>query len=298
MVSNLEYYRIFYYAACCGSLTKAAGELSISQPAVSQALKHLEDALGAKLFVRALRGVRLTREGEELFSYVKRGYEEIELGEKRLFQMLNLESGEMRIGASDMTLRFYLLPCLERYHEAYPHIKVKVTNAPTPETLKLLSEEKIDFGVVSMPFSQSSEFSVRKVKEIEDCFVAGSRFAQYKGRRLALEELEKLPVILLEKNTSTRTYIDDFLRKNQVELSPEFELATSDMIVQFAVRNLGVGSVMKEFAERELAAGSLFELSFQRAIPRRYFCVVTKTGRNHSKAAQALLAMLGQSSVS
>ena len=155
MISNLEYYKVFYYVGKLGSLTHAAEELSISQPAVSQALKQLEDTLGTKLFVRASRGIRLTPEGESLYFYVKRGYEEIELGEKKLKKIMNLESGELRIGASDMTLQFYLLPYLEKYHEKYPHIKVTVTNAPTPETLQFLKEGKIDFGVVSTPFAES-----------------------------------------------------------------------------------------------------------------------------------------------
>lgn len=292
MISNLEYYKVFYYVAELGSLTLASAELSISQPAVSQALKQLEEALGTKIFVRASRGIRLTPEGESLYSHVKKGYEEIRLGEKKLKEMMNLESGELRIGASDMTLQFYLLPYLEKYHEKYPHIKVTVTNAPTPETLELLKAGKIDFGIVSTPFHENSDFSVLKVKEIEDCFVAGRKFIQYKNRMLDLQELEKLPIISLEKNTSTRTYMDEFLKKNGVEMHPEFELATSDMIVQFALRNLGIGSVMKEFANDELESGRLFELRFNKIIPKRQICVVTETRLPASRAAKELLSML------
>ena len=292
MISNLEYYKVFYYVAELGSLTLASAELSISQPAVSQALKQLEEALGTKIFVRASRGIRLTPEGESLYSHVKKGYEEIRLGEKKLKEMMNLESGELRIGASDMTLQFYLLPYLEKYHEKYPHIKVTVTNAPTPETLELLKAGKIDFGIVSTPFHENSEFSVLKVKEIEDCFVAGRKFIQYKNRMLDLQELEKLPIISLEKNTSTRTYMDEFLKKNGVEMHPEFELATSDMIVQFTRRNLGIGSVMKEFAREELESGILFELRFNKIIPKRQICVVTETKLPASRAAKELLSML------
>ncbi|MGN0376647.1 MAG: LysR family transcriptional regulator substrate-binding protein, partial [Suilimivivens sp.] len=174
----------------------------------------------------------------------------------------------------------------------YPHIKVTVTNAPTPETLKLLKEGKIDFGVVSTPFLKSEELSVLKVKEIEDCFVAARKFIQYKNRMLDLQELEKLPIISLEKNTSTRTYMDQFLQKNGVEMHPEFELATSDMIVQFTKRNLGVGSVMKEFAAEELESGKLFELRFNKIIPKRHICVVTETKASISRAAQELLFLL------
>ena len=136
MTENLEYYKVFYYVAKLGSLTAAAQELSVSQPAVSQAIKHLEQALETRLFMRASRGIRLTSEGQVLFEHVKEGYEQILLGEKKLTAMLQLDYGEVRIGASDMTLKYYLLPLLEKYHERYPGVKVLVTNAPTPQTGK------------------------------------------------------------------------------------------------------------------------------------------------------------------
>ena len=146
---SLEVYRVFYTVAKCRSITLAANELAISQPAVSQSVKQLEESLETKLFTRTSKGVRLTAEGELLYSYVSKGYEQIVLGEQKLMEMKNLELGEIRIGASDMTLQFFLLPYLEQFHERFPNIKVKVTNAPTPETLSNLEEGRIDFGVVS-----------------------------------------------------------------------------------------------------------------------------------------------------
>ena len=289
MSENLEYYKVFYYAARFGSLTMAGTELSISQPAVSQALKQLESALMVKLFVRSARGIRLTPEGEILYRHVKAGYEQILLGEKKLSSMLRLDYGELRIGASDMTLKFYLLPLLEAYHEKFPGIKVTVTNAPTPETLDLLRQGKIDFGAVSMPFQAGGELSVTPVKEIEDVFVAGRRFTQYKNHMLDLQELERLPVISLEGKTSTRSYLDSFLGKSGIRICPEFELATSDMIVQFALRGLGIGSVVKDFAAEYLEDGRLFELRFNKIIPKRQICVVRNGRTPVSHAAEEFL---------
>ena len=291
-MNSLEYYKVFYYVAQFGSVTMAAKELSISQPAVSQSLRQLESSLGAKLFTRASKGVRLTAEGEILYRYVARGCEQILMGEQRLEQMLNLELGEIHIGASDMTLQFYLLPYLERFHEQYPHIKVVVSNAPTPETLENLKENKIDFGVVSTPFEIDAAFHAVTVREIEDVFVAGRRFIPYKNRMLDLQELEKLPLIYLEGETSTRRYMDAFLQKNEVQIRPEFELATSNMIVQFALRSLGVGCVVKDFAREYLEEGKLFELRFNKIIPKRHFCVVTNTKNPVSAAAGNLLRLL------
>lgn len=292
MVNNLEYYKVFYYVAKNQSLTVAADELAISQPAVSRSVKQLETALGTKLFTRASKGVCLTPEGELLYGYVVKGYEQIALGEKKLKQMLNLDLGEIHIGASDMTLQFYLLPFLERFHEKYPGIKVVVTNAPTPETLHNLREGKIDFGVVSTPFDEQDVIKASAVREIEDVFVAGRKFIQYKNKMLDLQELEKMPIIYLEGNTSTRNNMNGFLLQNHVNIQPEFELATSDMVVQFALRNLGVGCVVRDFAQEYLDSGQLFELRFNKIIPRRQFSVVTHKKNPMSAAARNLLDLV------
>lgn len=295
MINNLEYYKVFYYVAKHKSLTAAAGELAISQPAVSQSVRQLEASLGVKLFTRASKGVRLTKEGEMLYGYVAKGYEQIMLGEQKVRQMLNLDLGEIHIGASDMTLQYYLLPHLERFHEKYPGIKVVVTNAPTPETLRNLREGIIDFGVVSTPFDAGDEIQAIVVREIEDVFVAGRKFIPYKNRMLDLQELEHMPIICLEGETSSRSYIDNFLLQNHVEIKPEFELATSDMIVQFTLRNLGVGCVVRDFAREYLDSGQLFELRFNQIIPKRHFCVVTDGKNPISAAAQNLLELVYKS---
>ena len=289
---NTDYYRIFYYVGQLSSISKAAEELSISQPAVSQSIKQLEKAVGAPLFIRTSKGVRFTSEGEVLYSYVKRGYEYIVLGENKVKEMLNLEYGEIRIGASDMTLQFYLLPILERFHELYPKIKVTVTNGPTPETLNIMQEGKIDFGVVSSPISHKAGIHVNVVKEIEDTFVAGSKFNELKDRVLEYSELERLPIICLEGNTSTRTYVDNFLLSKGVVLNPEFELATSEIIVQFALRNLGVASVVREFAKKYIDNGELIELKFKELIPKRNFCIVMDENNPLSSAAQKFIDMI------
>ncbi|WP_312372252.1 LysR family transcriptional regulator [Lachnoclostridium sp.] len=293
--ANLEYYKIFYYVAKEGSISLAAKRVCISQPAVSQAIKQLESVLNCQLFIRVPKGMRLTKEGEVLYQCVREGYELILKGEERLDRMLNLESGEIRIGASDMTLQYYLLPYLEEFHIQYPKIKVTVTNGPTPETLALLKDGQIDFGIVSEPFSLSEDYSVIRVKEIKDIFVAGKRFDYLRNQTMDYEELAGLPVICLENDTSTRRYVDEYLSSHGVVLSPEFELATSDMIVQFAKRSLGIGLVVEDFATELIKQGELFEVKLKTDIPSRHFCVVENQRFAHSTASRKLLALLKES---
>ena len=293
MKGNLEHYKVFYEVARAGSITAAAERLCISQPAVSQTIKQLEAELGSPLLVRAQKGVRMTTEGEVLYEYLERGFVQIEAGEEAFRSMIDLEEGEIRIGASDMTLRFYLLPYLERFHELYQGVKVKVTNVPTPETLRYIKEGAIDFGVVSSPSVLPKDaVELRPVRKVRDCFVAGNRFAHLKDRKLQLAELSKLPIICLEQHTSTRNSADRFLKENGVVLQPEFELATSDMIVQFVRRNLGIGMVVYDFAEEAIKQGELFCLQFEQPFPEREFCIATREKQVMSKAARALLAMM------
>lgn len=292
MTMNFEYYKVFYFVSRHGSLTAAARELCISQPAVSQAVRQMEKETGTRLFSRTSKGVQLTREGELLYHYVKSGVEALLEGQRMLDRMLNMDMGEVRIGASDMTLQFFLLPFLEQFHQEFPKIKVKVSNAPTPETIRSLEEGRIDFGVVSTPFEAGKGVRRVPVSSIRNVFIAGSRFEYLKGKELEYSVLTGVPCVFLEKNTSTRTFMDRFLAAQDIELVPEFELAISDMVVQFARRNLGVGCVMEGFAREALDRGQVFELRFREEMPRRQLCVVTGDEKLISLAGRKLLDLI------
>ncbi len=289
---NFDYYKIFYYVGKCKSITLAAEELRITQPAVSQGIKHLEESLGSPLFIRTSKGVRFTSEGEIFYQYISRGYDFFKLGEQKFLEFQNLESGEIRIGASDMTLEFFLLPYLEKFHDLYPGIKMIITNAPTPETVKHLQTGKIDFGVVSTPIEDTEHLEIQTVKELQDIFVAGKKFDFLNDKVLHYETLEKLPIVCLEGRTSTRGYVEQFLKKKGVVLTPEFELATSPMMIQFAKRSLGVASVVKDFAKESLENGEVFQLQFDEEIPTRHYALIKEKKVPLSKAAETFLRFI------
>ncbi len=296
---SLDLYRVFYTVAESGSLTAAAEKLYLSQPAVSQKLRQLEETLGCRLFLRTSRGVRLTAEGETLRRHVGDGLDHIRLGERKLREQLSLDSGEIRVGASDMTLQFFLLPYLERFHALYPSIRISVTNGPTPETARFLAQGAIDFGVVSeevpdgMPGGEeyAGDFTCLPVSGIQDVFIAGPRFRELAGNPLPLAELAAQPMICLKDNSSTRRYIDRFFADRGVTLTPEFELATSELIVRFAERNLGVGCVVRDFALPAIERGTVFELTPAELPPPRRLCIL-QSGLPVSHAAESLLKFI------
>lgn len=91
---------------------------------------------------------------------------------------------------------------------------------------------------------------------------------EYTRQKQPLSVLEKMPLIMLDQDTSTRRYVQRFLEQRKVFVHPEFELATSDIIVQFALRNLGVGSVVRDFAKKELDSRELIELKLEEQLPQ------------------------------
>lgn len=288
---SLDWYKIFCEVAKKQNITVAAESLCISQPAVSQTIKQLEESLHAELFLRTKKGVTLTKEGEVLYSYASEAMEKIKLGEAKVLEQVNLERGEIRIGSSDMCLQFFLLQYLEEFQKMYPKIKIRITNGPTPETIKLLKEDKIDFGLVSEPFELEERFTAIKVCEIEDIFVCGEKYKDLSKQRISLKQLEEYPLICLEEHTSTRRYVDKQFKENNVECNPKYELATSNLIVDFAKRNFGIGAVVDKFAEEKLNNKEIYKIYIKEKIEPRNICIIKKE-KLISKASNELLKFI------
>jgi len=284
---SYDWYRIFDCVAGYGSITVAAEKLFISQPAVSQTIKQLEETLGCALFLRTSKGVRLTAEGEILYKYISEGTAAFSEGERRLTAMLRLDAGEIRIGASDMTLEYCLLPYLELFHKKYPKVRIAITNNPTPQTLELLKQGKIDFAAVSEPFN-CPDFETTPVREIRDIFVCAPDHETPEGTRIGDIKDE---LILLERNTSTRTFIDSEFKARGICASPEFELATSPQIVGFAARNMGVGCVVADFAKQAISSGKVKEIKVSDPLPPRHICII-RDNCARSIAADKLLDII------
>lgn len=291
MIDPIAKYRTFLAVADAGSVTEAARRLFVSQPAVSADLAGLEEALGVCLFVRSRRGVRLTEAGEVLVEYVRSAFSLLEAGREKLRELSALESGSLRIGASDMTLRFYLLDHIAAFHAAYPAIRLTVTNAPTPRTLEALRSGAIDFGVISGPLATPTDGLVLlPVRRVQDIFVASPDHPLAGREGITREELATYPMMMLEGNTSTRAYVTGWLGKDFPP--PAIELATSDLLLEFAKRGIGVASLVEDFASAALLAGEVVALQMAELPQKRSFYLAYSAGLPLSAAARRMLALL------
>ena len=216
------------------------------------------------------------------------GIGELEKGEKRLSALVNLDSGEMHIGASDMTLEYFLLPYLERFHKRYPGIKLRITNGPTPETVRLLAQGEIEFGVISEPAVLPEDIQVTPVRDVRDIFICGPEYRELAERKHSVQELAEYPLIMLEKGTSTRAYVDAWLAEHGMNRQPDFELATSSLIVQFVKRNLGIGCVVEDFAKEAIESGLVYPIQIKEELLARRFVLINRKAAM-SKASERLL---------
>lgn len=295
MNADLELYRTFQAVARQGSISRAAQALCVTQPAVSQAVKALEQALGAQLFVRGAKGVTLTAEGEMLRDYVDKAMGLIDAAQRQFAGLRELESGLLRIGASDTLCKYYLLGTLEEFHRRYPRVKLQVTNRTSRETVELLRAGMVDLGFINLPMEIKGDLEVREMQAIQDCFVVSPRHFPLPDRPLTPAQLlEGYPLLMLEGQSASRRYLDGWLEANGVTPMPEIQLGSLDLLVEFAKIGLGAAALTRSCAAAELAAGTLAELPLEPAIPPRAIGLVTHRAIPLSSAARRLIGMLSR----
>lgn len=289
MKTKLDYYRVFYETARCRSFSTAAQNLYISQSAISQCIHQLEKDLSVQLFVRTRKGVSLTNEGKLLFLKVENAINSLEQGENQLERLRHLESGELTIAAGDTITSHYLLKYLEAFHASYPDIRIEMANSYSSQMLSLVKEGKADLAFVNMPL-EDDELVIEPCFEINDVFVCGPNFE--KKASYSWEEAAELPLILLEKNSSSRCFLDRIFKERNITLDPQIEIAAHDLLIRFASIHLGVSCVIEQFSEEELEKGVIQKLTLDPPLPKRSIGCAYLKNAPLSYAAKAFLDLI------
>jgi len=289
MKTKLDYYRIFYETARCRSFSTAAQHLYISQSAISQCIHQLESDLNVQLFVRTRRGISLTNEGEILFSKVENAINAIEQGENQLDKLRHLESGELKIAAGDTITTHFLLKYLEEYHASYPDIRIEMASSYSSQMLSLVKEGKADLAFVNMPL-QDDELVIEPCFEINDVFVCGPDFE--KRGSYSWEDVAELPLILLEKHSSSRRFLEESFKDKNISLNPQIEVAVHDLLIRFASIHLGVSCVIEQFSKDELEKGIIQRIPLDPPLPKRSIGCAYLKNAPLSYAAKAFLDLI------
>lgn len=267
---NLELYRVFYTVARCGSLTKAAEELFISQPAVSQAIKQLEGQLGTTLFNRTHRGMELSASGGKLiYKKVEEALGLLDGAENTLIEIKTTATGTIRIGATDSIFSNVLADKIVQYHENFPAVKFELITGTTLDTIAQLKENKCDIVFINLPVDDKDVTISGNVSLLSDIFVASPRFSRLKDKPVPVKELQELPLLMMEKNTIARHAVDSYLGNLGIVLQPDIEVANWDLMLKLAAKGMGIGCVPREYCRKELSEGTLFEVNVTPSLPVR-----------------------------
>lgn len=284
MSVKMELYKVFKEVADAGNITAAAQALYISQSAVSQSIKQLENELQTRLFSRNSRGVTLTGEGRMLYEYVRSAIGLLETGEAKLSQTRELQMGQLTIGASDTVTSQFLLPHLDSFHRRYPAVHIRIVSGRSHKVLGLLQSGKVDIAFASTPAEGSFDsfpcFSTHSI------FVAGSEYPCDFTHTYTLEEIAAFPLILLERKASSRLYLEKYFLQNGLHLHPEIELGARSLLVDLAAIGFGVAGVTEEFVTRDLENGRLRKLNTAFHIPARSVDMCILSGVPQTAAAQ------------
>ena len=277
---DFELYRVFYVVANNKNITKASKELNISQPAISKSIKNLEESLGGKLFVRTKRGVILTEEGKEFYNYIKQAIEFINNAENKFTDLINLETGCIKIGVSTTLTKEFLLPYLEEFHELYPKIDIQISTNLTSDLIPKLRNGLLDIIILNITNKDyGNDIEMTKCKKITDCFVVNEKYKDLINKELSMKDLNNYPLILQQKGSNTRDFLDDLANTYNITLKSNIELASYGLVVEFSKIGLGIGYITKDYIKKELKDKKLFELKIKENIPSRYIGIALS--KNH-----------------
>lgn len=287
MAVKLELYRVFQEVARMGNISAAAQNLFISQSAVSQSVKQLEEQLQVRLFSRSTRGVSLTSEGKLLLEYVSHALGLLQSGEEKIAASRQLLTGELIIGASDTVTKTYLLSRLEAFHKDYPDIRIRILNGTTSMVLDYLHAGQVDIAFASEA-PDETVYSVRHCVDTHTIFVAAPDYLEF-DKVYTMEEIAALPLILLERKASSRVYVERYFQDHGVQIHPEIELGSHNLLISLARIGLGVACVTEEFSLSGLSRGVIVPLKTDFEIPPRAVTMCTLQGVTPTSAANRFM---------
>lgn len=272
---DLNLYRIFLEVAKTGSISKAASSLFMSQPSISYSIKMLEEELKCKLFNRTAKGTELTIDGEKLLFYVEGAFNMINAGCKTVKDSENMISGEIRVGVPTHIGIFLLSKYIQKFIEKYPGIKFTIVNRATSEMVDMLEKRNLDFIVDSYPIdSNRKDIVLYKLIEVSNCFVGNEKYKNIVNEGIInIEDIQKYPLLLPPKITSTRKALESKLKDRIDNLEAIIDVPTTEVMLELVKKGLGIGYFTKESVQKYIDSGRLYEIPVDVELPKTDICI-------------------------
>ena len=276
------------------SYTRAAETLYLSQPAVAQQVKSLEQMLGLRLFARRGRGIVLTPAGQEFLSHAERFLTLLAETTPVVHEIHTLRRGSVVIGASISAGTYVVPPLLGAFHARYPGVHITLMVAHRRSIEEDLLTHKIDLGVMSF-IERRERFVVELLRPYELLMVA-SPFHRLAGcSAISLHDLQEETLLMREPESVTRLATELHFAQAGVPIPASLELGNIEATKEGVAAELGIAVLPRESVALELASGDLVVLGVQGFPLQRQWNIVHVRDRRLSLAANALRQLLLQS---
>jgi DNA-binding transcriptional LysR family regulator len=290
---NRNHLAIFRAVAEAGSISRGAEALLISQPAVSSQVAELETALGAKLFDRLPRGVRLTQAGETLFGYARRIALIEDEAARAMTDLRGLKRGRLAVGAS-RTIGAYLLPqLLGKFRRQHPDIELAVSIGNTREIHQQVMEHALELGltegVVDDPLLDARAFGSDELVTI-----LPPQHPLTRSRKVTAAMVCREPLIFREVGSGTREVVERALARKGLAPTPAFSLGSPEAIKRAVAAGLGVAIMSRLAVADELRAGRLVTVTLADLKINRPLFVVRMKNMQPSSAGVGFEKLVGQ----
>lgn len=272
-----------------GSVHGAAGRVCRTQPAVSMALKKLEQEIGSPLFDRAGRiGIQLTPAGDLLYSYASRLLAIRNEAHAALEALSKLQQGHLRIGSNESISSFLLPKLTHTFYEQYPNIKIETRCANSEQLILELKERKIDLALLAY-VPESSEFEKQPIMQDELVLIASPRHRLVQEQCVHIRDLGNESIIIESGSSSLREQVVRAFAHYGTPLNIRVESATIDAIKRMVMMNTGVSFVPLMCVREEAARGELVTVPFEGLSKERTLWVVRRKDASHSHATKAFM---------
>lgn len=250
---NFNLYKTFYEVCKHKSISETAKQTYTSQPAISKSIKKLEEELNTKLFYRNKDGVELTEKGKELFFFVEQSYNNLVVAERSMLETNDLNRGKLSVGMPSNVGSFFLFDKIIEFHDKYPNIEISIITGSTSRLLELLKTHQVDFIIDTSPINiDDTNLEIKELKEVDYVFFANKDTKLFDIKKIkSIKDLKDKQLILPIKGTSNRIDLDNLLFSNNIEIDNVLNVHTSEIIVSFVKKDLGIGYVIKDLVENE-----------------------------------------------
>ena len=291
MATNFHQLNIFHAVARLGSFSKAAEEMSISQPAVSIQVKELEKAMGGALLNRARGGVQLTDTGRAVFDYAQRIFSLAEEMQSAVHEIQGLRSGRLTIGSSTTPGEYILPSLIGRFRKQYPGVEVSLSISNTQAIVERIHRRELNLGLAGAPVREEGLRTFPYVSD-EIVFIAAPDHPVARENVLSLDDLAGHEIVLREPGSATREAAERCLDEHGVATRVAMELGSNEAVKRAVAAGLGLGLISKFGVDPDVRAGFLKVLDVAGWECRRPLTVFYRDERHLPAAQLAFLRFL------